>query len=108
MIDLAVFHAVLDAKRKADGLSWREVASRAGVSASTLSRIQKGHAPDLDGFARLVRWSGASADELIEHEPSGETLPVIVSRHLRTSRELGPKKARALQAIVEAAYYALR
>ena len=41
-LDVPALYAALDAARRSKKLSWREVASAAGVSASTLSRMVLG------------------------------------------------------------------
>ena len=41
VVDVEGVYAALDVKRRADGLSWRDVASAIGVSASTLTRMAR-------------------------------------------------------------------
>ena len=55
-VDVAALHAALDRKRKLDELSWRELAGRLDISASTFTRMAQGHRPDVDTFATLLRW----------------------------------------------------
>ena len=71
-LNLGALVAALDAKRRAEGISWREVADQAKVSASTLTRLQQDRKPDIDTFAALVEWLGAPADEFFSVEPSVE------------------------------------
>lgn len=61
-LDAARLYAALDAEREAQGLSWRQLATEAGVSASLVSRMGNGHRPDLDGFIALVQWLGMPAE----------------------------------------------
>lgn len=61
-LDAARLYAALDAEREAKGLSWRQLAAEAGVSASLVSRMGNGHRPDLDGFIALVQWLGMPAE----------------------------------------------
>lgn len=57
--DAAVFYAALDARRRALGLRWRDVAVQASVSRSMLSRLGVQHlCPDVHGLARLLVWLG--------------------------------------------------
>jgi transcriptional regulator with XRE-family HTH domain len=56
--DLAAFCTSLDAVRASQGLTWRGVAGAAGVSPSTLTRMNQGKRPDVDGLAALCAWSG--------------------------------------------------
>ncbi len=108
--DLEALYGALDAKRRAQGLSWRKVAEQAGVSASTLTRMAQGANPDVEGFGKLVGWLGESADQFVARDKKvtrsakPEDLRVVVSRHLRASKELSPESARALENIIEAAY----
>ncbi len=38
-------------------LSWRQVANRTGVSPSTFTRLNRGHACDTDAFLTLCAWA---------------------------------------------------
>jgi len=97
--------------RQSTGLSWREAAEQIGVSASTLTRLGQGASPDVDGFAKMVKWLGASANDFFlsaspisGRKPPKDDLLVVVSRHLRASKELDPRSAKALENIIQAAY----
>jgi transcriptional regulator with XRE-family HTH domain len=107
--DLVALYAALDARRRARDISWRKAAEEIGISASTLTRMAQGAHPDVEGFGKMVRWLGESADQFIgvtknRPPPKAEDLRVVVSRHLRASKELSPESARALESIIEAAY----
>lgn len=107
IVDVESLYAALDAKRKSEELSWRDAASEIGVSASTLTRMAQGASPDVEGFGKMVRWLGVSADEFIARAKApkkSDDLLVVVSRHLRASKELDPQSAKALESIIEAAY----
>src|SRR4051812_22200171 len=109
IVDVEALYGALDVKRRAEQLSWRDTATAVGVSASTLTRMAQGASPDVEGFAKMVRWLGVSADDFIapmrsRSSKKPEELLVVVSRHLRASKELDPKSARALEGIIEAAY----
>lgn len=108
VVDVESLYAALDAKRKTGDLSWRDVATMIGVSASTLTRMAQGSSPDVEGFGKMVRWLGVSADDFIYRPKTSakksDDLLVVVSRHLRASKELHPQSARALEGIIEAAY----
>ncbi len=111
--NLEALHAALDAKRRASALSWRKVAEQIGVSASTLTRMAQGANPDVEGFSKMVRWLGESADEFMlasskKARPKAEDLRVVVSRHLRASKELSPESAKALESIIDAAYIQMK
>lgn len=108
--DLEALYAALDARRRVDGISWRKVAEQIGISASTLTRMAQGANPDIESFGKMVRWLGESADQFVaagskQHRSErGEDLRIVVSRHLRASKELSPESAKALESIIEAAY----
>jgi len=108
-LDVAALHATLDRERDRRGLSWRQVSRETGVSASTLSRMGKGESrPDVDAFASLVHWLGASADDFLRSdgdEPEHElSAPAAIAAHLRARRDLSPADIDALEAIVAVAY----
>lgn len=113
MVDVEGLYGALDVKRRAADLSWRDVATAIGVSASTLTRMAQGASPDVEGFGKMVRWLGVSADEFIASSKprtgkKQEELLMVVSRHLRASKELDPRSAKALEGIIEAAYKQMR
>ena len=68
--DNDAFYAALDSAREARGLTWKQLASEAGVSASTLTRIGQGRRPDVDSFAALVVWAGLPTEGFIVGESS--------------------------------------
>jgi len=109
VVDVEGLYDALDVKRQAESLSWRDAATAIGVSASTLTRMAQGASPDVEGFGKMVRWLGVSADDFIAQSKARtpkkpEELIVVVSRHLRASKELDTKSAKALEGIIQAAY----
>ncbi len=108
-LDVAAFYAALDERRRSAGVSWRTLAAEAKVSPSTLSRMAQGKRPDVDSFAKLVRWLGVAADLFLtgKESRSDDTFAVI-SSHLRASKQLTPEAADALEQILKAALTALR
>ena len=100
---IAELAALVDNRLVRDGLKLREAATQAGVSAATLSRVLNGKVPDTATFAALVRWLGVSADLFIDRdrEVSGAE---AIEAHLRADRTLPPATAKALAALVRAAY----
>jgi len=106
-LDVQALYDALDQQRRTKKLSWRQVAAKAGVSASTLSRMNQGKRPDVDSFAALVNWLGAPAETFLRGPAgaamarSGETLAVL-STHLRADKNLSPKTVDALQDLLGA------
>ncbi|MFJ8543805.1 helix-turn-helix domain-containing protein [Streptomyces sp. NPDC093586] len=104
--DAVAFHAALDRTRQERGLLWKDVAQRAGVSASTLTRLAQGRRPDVDGLAALVTWANLSADDFVRRtdEPRSQDTLTKVATHLRGDRNLTPEAAEALEALITVAY----
>jgi transcriptional regulator with XRE-family HTH domain len=102
--------AALDSKRRAKGLSWRQLAKRTGVGQSTLTRMQQGKRPDVDTFASLLQWLGMPAEDFLIAEGSkskkaSEPHPVaMLSAQLRAKKELSPKALQAVEELIQAAY----
>ena len=105
------FFEALDAHRQAKNLTWKVVAEKAKVSASTLTRIAQGKRPDVDTLAALCKWSGLRADDFIAHAPTGrrrpEPLAEIVA-HLRADKNLKPEGVRAIEVMIRSAYEQFR
>jgi len=104
--DADAFYASLDGERQSRGLNWRDVASEAGVSQSTLTRLGQGKRPDVDSFARLVGWGGFDADRFVA-APKQEQVGVFLSQlptYLRADPNLDDEGVQSLEAIIKAAY----
>ncbi len=109
--DLESFYAALDSQRQSQRLTWKQVAAKSGVSASTLTRMAQGKRPDVDGLTALLKWSGLQAESFVrgEQEPRIESDPLTqITAYLRADRNLSPEGAAALEAIVKAGYESLR
>ena len=108
--DAGGFYGALDSVRRSRNLTWKQVASLSGVSASTLTRMAQGKRPDIDGLAALAAWSGLNTDEYVrsaEIRPEPEPLAKI-STYLRSDRNLSPEAAAAIDELVKATYERLR
>lgn len=108
--DAGAFYDALDGVRQGRRITWKQVASESGVSASTLTRMAQGKRPDVDGLAALVAWGGLDADEYVRSDaakPEPEALAKI-STYLRSDKNLSPEAASALDALVKATYERLR
>lgn len=64
-IDIAALYAAVDARRRAAGQSWRELATMLSLSRATFARMARGQRPDVDSFATLLRWLGVPADSFM-------------------------------------------
>ncbi|KCZ54175.1 hypothetical protein HY29_15645 [Hyphomonas beringensis] len=109
--DVAKFFAALDEIRRSEKLSWKGVAEKAGVSASTLTRIGQGKRPDVDGMAALSAWANLDANSFIvklDNTPvERETLSEI-SALLRADSKLKGRDAEMLEAMLRSAYQTMR
>lgn len=109
-LDVEALVGALDSKRRAKGLSWRQLAEKTDVSQSTLTRMQQGKRPDVDTFASLLRWLGMPAEDfLVSENPKAkkaeEPHPVaVLSAHLRAKKEISPQALRAVEELIQAAY----
>lgn len=92
--------------RETLGLGIRAAAREIGVSHPTLSRIERGHLPDLENYQRICRWLGEDAESNVM-PPSGvgssaET-SVVAEVHFRKRATVSPKTAQALAQMILAA-----
>lgn len=108
--DAEAFYEALDGVRQAKRLTWKQVASESGVSASTLTRMAQGKRPDVDGLAALAAWSGLATDDFVRStgaRPTPEPLALITT-YLRGDKNLSPEAATALDELIKVTYQRLR
>ena len=113
---LAKMSAKIKAKRRETGLGLRASAEKSKISASTLSRIERGAAtsiPDADTLNKLAKWLDTSVSSLlnVEERPDNSptlTTPEIVEVHLRADKELNPKTATSLATMFKMMYEQLK
>ena len=110
--DVAALHAAMDSERRSRRLTWKEVAAKSGVSASTLTRISQGRQPDVNSLAALTGWLGISADQFMRGECAqqfgGATPLAQISTILHQDPLLSPEGSVALEELVRATYARLR
>jgi transcriptional regulator with XRE-family HTH domain len=124
--DLAKVRALghmVQRKRTADRLTLAQAADQSGVSAPTLSRLErlgttkamKGPIPDTRTLTLVAQWLGVSLEEALEGGPKrpqvgnpniqeGGSTPEIVRAHLRADRNLDSTTAAMLAQMFELAY----
>ncbi|MFZ2175110.1 MAG: transcriptional regulator [Rhodococcus sp. (in: high G+C Gram-positive bacteria)] len=90
-IDLQKLVGVLDSRIRAEEMSWRSAASQIGASPALLSRLRNGHQPDLQSYAKIVRWLNMSADDFLAE-------PARSVREGDEQRELGSEVSALLRA----------
>jgi transcriptional regulator with XRE-family HTH domain len=89
--------------RKRQGRGVRAAAAEAGVSHSTLSRVENGHMPDLLTFARICQWLEVDAGEFLgtpTNTPHGAPKAVV---HFRKDKTVRRDPAGALGELILAA-----
>jgi transcriptional regulator with XRE-family HTH domain len=109
---LAHISALIKAKRREKDVGLRAAADESGVSASTLSRLERGAAtslPDTDTLKKLAGWLGVSVASLLgkdDKQDDGPELstPEIVEVHLRSDKNLDPKTAQSLATMFRMLY----
>lgn len=86
-------------RREADGLTLRDVEAATGISAATLSRIERGSTPDFDIVKKLAKW----LDVVVGTEEAGIGTPKTdaelkrtIEVHLRADKNLSAKLARSI------------
>src|SRR6266511_4254059 len=105
------------AKRRSKKLSIREAAAEVGVSAPTISRVERGHLPERENLLRLARWAGVRIDPVLHHDvrrvrnalvhgPEASTVEAV-ELHLRADKNLSRDDAEALSEMFRLAYDAL-
>lgn len=63
--DARALHAALDARRKAAGQTWAQVAEATGVSPATIARTRTGGRLEVDGMLAMVRWLGVPVETFV-------------------------------------------
>ena len=86
----------------------RETAAEIGVSPATLSRLLRGHVPDIETFTRLCRWLRVEPSQVlrVQNEETAPSQP-IMSMHFRRKKTVDKKTAAALTDLILAAHRAI-
>lgn len=80
-------------------MTWRQVAQKANVSASSLTRMTKGSRPDIDTVASLASW--ASLDPATFFPQDAEVNPLsMITAYIHRDPSLTPEAASALEQLV--------
>jgi transcriptional regulator with XRE-family HTH domain len=101
--------ARLSARRRERGLTLRAAAAEVGVSAATLSRVERGkHLPERDSLSKLVGWLGLTDVASGEPHPPGAATMEAVELHLRADKDLSAADAETIAQMVRLAYERLK
>ena len=88
-------------------LGVRAAATEVGVSPATFSRIENGHMPDLETFAKICEWLEIDPAEYLGIERE-KKIPSTATVHFRKGNTTDKKTAEALGSAIVAAQKALR
>lgn len=94
---------MLRAQRRQKRLSLRDLADETGVSFNTLSRVERGHVPDLRNLRRIADWLEVPVETFIEPAEEAST-PEVIARHLTSDQRLSPEAATKIAQLVEDMY----
>lgn len=111
---MAHIGALVQAKRREEGIGLRAASEKSGISASTLSRLERGAAtslPDAETLSKLSTWLQVPVGLLMAPdlpETTGAapdlTTPEVVEVHLRADKHLSPSTADALAKMFKMLY----
>jgi transcriptional regulator with XRE-family HTH domain len=94
---------MLRGRRRQKRLSLRDLADQTGVSFNTLSRVERGHVPDLRNLRLIADWLEVPVEIFIEPSDEAST-PEVIARHLTSDRHLSPEAAAKIAQLVEDMY----
>jgi transcriptional regulator with XRE-family HTH domain len=80
------------------------LADETGVSFNTLSRVERGHIPDLKNFHRIADWLGMPPEAFLPTSDETPSTTSVVARHLMADRRLLPDAAAQIAAVVDEMY----
>jgi transcriptional regulator with XRE-family HTH domain len=95
---------MLKARRRAKRLTLRDLADEIDVSLNTLSRVERGHLPDLKNFRRIVEWLQVPAEMFLEPASDDVSTPEVIARHLHSDQRLTRPAAAQIASLVEEMY----
>jgi transcriptional regulator with XRE-family HTH domain len=105
-LDVSGLGTMLRARR--GKLSLRQAAADAGVSFSTLSRVEAGARPDLTSFMLLCAWLGVAPSQFFAPVASRERGPLEEAiTHLRGDPRLEPEAAKKITGVLRDMYAVL-
>ena len=90
-------------------MTWKDVAAKSGVAASTLSRMGQGARPDVEGLAALLKWSNLTTEMFIHGIRTEDAAPIArITALLRADPKLSKTNAKIMEDIVVTTYNRLR
>lgn len=102
LFNYAAMRASVDGVRKSRGVTWRQVAEEAAVSASSISRMARGSRPDVETVAALAAWAGI--DPAAFFGPIQRDPLAMATAYLRQDPQLTDEAADVLEQLVRTTY----
>lgn len=103
-VDIAMLYAVLDVTLTQRGVSWRQAARQMGLSPSTLSRLGRGHSPNIDAFVTMLQWLNLPASAFTvdagRRDTQRPTLAAELAAVLHSRDDLHQRETEHLQEII--------
>jgi transcriptional regulator with XRE-family HTH domain len=84
----------------------RDAAAEVEISPATLSRVERGHMPDLETFAKICRWLERDPREFLGMDAARSEPRAVI--HFRKKKTVAPETAEALGELILAAQRAAR
>ncbi len=102
-LDIEALLSALTEKKVRLGISWREAARQAGISAPIFSRLRDGKQPDVNTFGALIRWLDLPAERFMAEPEREDDLPRQL-RSLTKDKELSPKAKATVEELIRLIY----
>ena len=108
-VDMELLRSTVKAKRKRSGHSLRVSASKIGISAPTLQRIEAGQLPTMQTLLKVADWLGMGIDDLRgAQERGGKNTVAQIEVFLRADPHLDQDSATAIANIVREVYHGFK
>lgn len=88
-------------------MSLRELADEIDVGFNTLSRVERGHVPELRNYKRILNWLGMSEQALFETDEQTPSTPELIAKHLYTDERLDEQAAGTMMKLIQDLYEVL-
>ncbi len=92
-------------KRVSEGMNLKDVEEETGISASTLSRVERGRIPKVEDIKKLAEWLSVNVQAAGEEQStiqSDEDLVRAIAVHLRARKNLSEQAAQTIANTVDA------
>jgi transcriptional regulator with XRE-family HTH domain len=84
----------------------RKIADQIGISAATLSRVERGNLPDLETFRKICGWLEIDPAEVLGLRPKAQE--PVARVHFKKDITVSPDTAKALSDLILAAQTQMR